>query len=121
MKNLFDNLGIDDLLNIKTVEEAKKYVLANPQLQMSAETMAFRQTILNILLVAGLVTENDFNAAIEHFKDEANNIFASKLLEEVKKANEELKDLNLDQLKKIFDGKDDDEEEDEKPDWGNKA
>ena len=120
MKNLFDNLGINDLLNIKTVEEAKKYVLANPQLQMSAETMAFRQTILNILLVAGLVTENDFNAALEHFKDEANNIFASKLLEEVKKANEELKDLNLDQLKKIFDGKDDDEE-DEKPDWGNKA
>ena len=81
-------MNIDDLLNgflkmPKTHEEAVNYIKKFPTMKASIEDMAFKQTVINILILAGLVTENDLNASVKHFEDQLYDQFANELLDMV--------------------------------------
>ena len=55
------------------------------------EEMAFRQVIINTLILSGLRTENDFNASVKHFEEELYDEFADELLnmvDELEKAKD---------------------------------
>jgi len=85
---MFDDLDLDNLLNIDTQEKAEARINKCDSLSAIIEDMAFRQTVLHVLLLAGIVTENDFNASLEHFKKENTAIFAEQLLLEIQRVKE---------------------------------
>lgn len=74
---------LEELLNLpKTLEEAVTYVKKNPVMKTTIDEMAFKQTVINLLIAAGLVSENDFNASVEYFKNQLYEEFGKELLEE---------------------------------------
>ena len=81
-------MTIEDLIRMlaesadmpKTPEEALEYISRDPACQSTIEELAFKQTIINILIASGLVTENDFNASINHFKGAFAQEFAEHLM-----------------------------------------
>lgn len=105
-------MKFEDLLNgflkmPKTHDEAKEYIKKFPSMKASVEEMAFRQVIINTLILSGLITENDFNASIKHFEEELYDEFADELLNMV----DELEKAKEAELEKV-DLPDDDDEED---------
>ena len=103
-------MNFEDLLNgflkmPKTKEEAKAYIKKFPSMRASVEDMAFRQTVINVLILSGAVTENDLNASIKHFEDQLYEEFATELLNMV------------DELEKAADKAEIDEEQVEEDDW----
>ena len=81
-----------------TLEEAIAYIKKNPMLSNTIEDMAFKQTIVNVLILAGIVTENDFNASVNHFKEQLYEDFGRELLKEADqvRAEEEADELEND-------------------------
>ncbi len=107
-------MNFDDLLNgflkmPKTKEEAINYIKKFPSMKVSVEDMAFRQTVINTLILSGIVTENDLNASLKHFEDQLYEQFAEELLEMVKELEEETKT----KLETFSLDKDDEEEEED--------
>lgn len=104
-------MKFEDLLNgflkmPKTHEEAKEYIKKFPNMKASVEDMAFRQVIINTLILSGLITENDLNASLKHFEDQLYDEFADELLKMVDEL-ENAKDLGLEEV----DFPDDDEDD----------
>lgn len=103
-------MKFEDLLNgflktPKTHDEAKEYIKKFSNVKAGVEEMAFRQVIINTLILSGLITENDFNASVKHFEEKLYDEFADELLNmagELEKA----KDAELEEA----DSPDDDEE-----------
>ena len=111
-------MKFEDLLNgflkmPKTHEEAKEYIKKFPNMKASVEDMAFRQVIINTLILSGLITENDLNASMKHFEDQLYDEFADELLamvDELEKAQDkELEEVDLPE------DDEDDWEDDSKP------
>ena len=97
-------MKFEDLLNgflkmPKTHDEAKEYIKNFPSMKASIEEMAFRQVIIDTLILSGLITENDFNASVKHFEEKLYDEFADELLnmaDELEKAkDEELEETGL--------------------------
>lgn len=84
----FDKLLEEFLRLPKTLDEAIEYVKKNPVMNNTIEDMAFKQTIVNVLILAGLVSENDLNASIEHFKNQLYEEFGKELLREAQEFEE---------------------------------
>lgn len=83
---------LEDILQLpKTEEAALKYVKDNPVLKSSVEELAFKQTIKSILILAGIVTENDFDLSCEHFKNNLYESLAKELLEAAQQFEEEMR------------------------------
>ena len=109
-------MKLDEILNelveaIKlpeTKEEAIAYIQKDPSCLAFVEEMAFRQVIINILAAANIVSEEDFNDSVSHFKALFLDKFADELLERIKAAGPDLK-CNNDQ--------DCDDDEDDFDDW----
>ena len=78
----------------ETKEEAIAYIKKDPSCLAFVEEMAFRQVIINILVAANIVSEEDFNDSVSHFKALFLDKFADELLERIKAAetNLELED-----------------------------
>jgi hypothetical protein len=72
-----------------TLDEAIAYIKKNPVLSNTIEEMAFKQTIVNVLILAGIVSENDFNASVNHFKEQLYEEFGKELLKESEKVRAE--------------------------------
>ena len=95
-------MKLDEILNklaeaIKlpeTKEEAIAYIQKDPSCLAFVEEMAFRQVVINILVAANIVSEEDFNDSVSHFKALFLDKFADELLERIKAAetNLELED-----------------------------
>ncbi len=106
-------MKFDDLLNgflkmPKTKEEAVNYIKKFPSMAASVEDMAFKQVVINTLILAGIVTENDLNASLKHFEEKLYEEFAEELLKMVDEL-EQVKDIKLEEV----DMPDDEELEDE--------
>ena len=109
-------MKLDEILNelaeaIKlpeTKEEAIAYIQKDPSCLAFVEEMAFRQVVINILVAANIVSEEDFNDSVSHFKSLFLDKFADELLERIKAAEADLK-YNNDQ--------DCDDDEDDFDDW----
>ena len=92
-------MKLDEILNelaeaIKlpeTKEEAIAYIQKDPSCLAFVEDMAFRQVIINILVAANIVSEEDFNDSVSHFKSLFLDKFADELLEKIKTAKADLK------------------------------
>ena len=110
------NMKLDEILNelaeaIKlpeTKEEAIDYIKKEPSCLAFVEEMAFRQVVINILVAANIVSEEDFNDSVAHFKSLFLDKFADELLERIKAAETDLK-YNNDQ--------DCDDDENDFDDW----
>ena len=110
------NMKLDEILNelaeaIKlpeTKEEAIAYIQKDPSCLAFVEEMAFRQVVINILVAANIVSEEDFNDSVSHFKSLFLDKFADELLERIKAAETDLK-YNNDQ--------DCDDDENDFDDW----
>ena len=93
------NMKLDEILNelaeaIKlpeTKEEAIAYIQKDPSCLAFVEDMAFRQVVINILVAANIVSEEDFNDSVSHFKALFLDKFADELLERIKVAETDLK------------------------------
>ena len=111
------NMKLDKILNelaeaIKlpeTKEEAIAYIKKDPSCLAFVENMAFRQVIINILVAANIVSEEDFNNSVSHFKALFLDKFADELLEKIKAAEPDLKYNN--------DQDCDDDDKDDFDDW----
>ena len=75
----------------ETKEEAIAYIKKDPSCLTFVEEMAFRQVIINILVAANIVSEEDFNDSVSHFKALFLDKFADELLEKIKAAKADLK------------------------------
>ena len=92
-------MKLDEILNelaeaIKlpeTKEEAIAYIQKDPSCLAFVEEMAFRQVVINILVAANIVSEEDFNDSVSHFKALFLDKFADELLEKIKAAKADLK------------------------------
>ena len=78
----------------ETKEDTIEYIKKDPSCLTLVEEMAFRQVVINILVAANIVSEEDFNDSVSHFKDLFIDKFADELLEKIKVAetNLELED-----------------------------
>ena len=109
-------MKLDEILNelaeaIKlpeTKEEAIDYIKKDPSCLAFVEDMAFRQVVINILVAANIVSEEDFNDSVAHFKALFLDKFADELLERIKAAKADLK---------YNDDQDCDDDEDDFDDW----
>ena len=109
-------MKLDEILNelaeaIKlpeTKEEAIDYIKKDPSCLAFVEEMAFRQVVINILVAANIVSEEDFNDSVSHFKDLFLDKFADELLERIKAAKADLK---------YNDDQDCNDDEDDFDDW----
>ena len=81
----FEKFLADFLTVPKTLEEAITYVKNNTMLNSMVEDIAFKQTVLNILVAAGLVSENDFNASVGFFRNNLYEEFGKELLAKMQK------------------------------------
>ena len=110
------NIKLDKILNklaeaIKlpeTKEEAIDYIKKEPSCLAFVEDMAFRQVVINILVAANIISEEDFNDSVSHFKALFLDKFADELLEKIKAAKTDLK---------YNDDQDCDDDEDDFDDW----
>ena len=106
-------MKFEDLLNgflktPKTHDEAKEYIKKFPSVKAGIEEMAFRQVIINTLILSGLITDNDFNASVKHFEEELYDEFADELLNMVDEL-EKAKDAEPEETD--LPGEDEDEED----------
>ena len=109
-------MKLDEILNelaeaIKlpeTKEEAIAYIKKEPNCLALVEDMAFRQVVINILVAANIISEEDFNDSVSHFKALFLDKFADELLEKIKEAKTDLK---------YDDDQDCDDDEDDFDDW----
>ena len=109
-------MKLDEILNelaeaIKlpeTKEEAIAYIQKDHSCLAFVEEMAFRQVVINILVAANIVSEEDFNDSVSHFKSLFLDKFADELLEKIKAAKADLK---------YNDDQDCDDDEDDFDDW----
>ena len=109
-------MKLDEILNelaeaIKlpeTKEEAIAYIQKDPSCLAFVEDMAFRQVIINILVAANIVSEEDFNDSVTHFKSLFLDKFADELLEKIKAAKAD---------SKYNDDRDYDDDEGDFDDW----
>ena len=84
-------MKLDEILNelaeaIKlpdTKEEAIAYIKKEPNCLAFVEDMAFRQVVINILVAANIISEEDFNDSVSHFKALFLDKFADELLEKI--------------------------------------
>ena len=51
----------------ETKEEAIAYIQKDPSCLAFVEEMAFRQVVINILVAANIVSEEDFNDSVSHW------------------------------------------------------
>jgi len=106
---------LEDFLKLPAnLTEATSLVKKSAYIRSAAEEIAFRQTVINILVLAGIVTENDFNASVAHFKEKAFDDFAKKLLQEsqmIKEQNITFEDLFKEDIENSLDDEDDDNSE----------
>jgi len=65
----------------QTVDEAIKVLENDEASQVIIEDMAWKQTVLNILIASNTVSEEDFTATITHFKKLFTKQFAEKMIE----------------------------------------
>ena len=65
----------------QTVDEAIKVLENDEASQVIIEDMAWKQTVLNILVASKIVSEEDFTATITHFKNLFTKQFAEKMIE----------------------------------------
>ena len=75
----------------ETKEEAIAYIKKDHSCLAFVEDMAFRQVVINILVAANIVSEEDFNDSVAHFKALFLDKFADELLERIKAAETDLK------------------------------
>ena len=109
-------MKLDEILNelaeaIKlpeTKEEVIDYIKKEPSCLAFVEDMAFRQVVINILVAANIISEEDFNDSVSHFKALFLDKFADELLEKIKAARADLK---------YDDNQDCDDDEDDFDDW----
>ena len=109
-------MKLDEILNElaeasklpETKEEAIDYIKKDPSCLAFVEEMAFRQVIINILVAANIISEEDFNDSVSHFKALFLDRFADELLEKIKAAKADLK---------YNDDQDCDDDEDDFDDW----
>ena len=109
-------MKLDEILNelaeaIKlpeTKEEAIAYIKKEPNCLAFVEDMVFRQVVINILVAANIISEEDFNESVSHFKALFLDKFADELLEKIKTAKADLK---------YNDDQDYDNDEDDFDDW----
>ena len=109
-------MKLDEILNelaeaIKlpeTKEEAIDYIKKEPSCLAFVEDMAFRQVVINILVAANIISEEDFNDSVSHFKALFLDKFADELLEKIKAAKTDLM---------YNDDQDCDDNEDDFDDW----
>ena len=78
----FEKLLEEFLKLPKDLPEAIAFVKRNPVMKTTIEEMAFKQTVINLLIAAGLISENDFNASVEYFKNQLFEEFGKELLKE---------------------------------------
>lgn len=71
----------------ETIEEALDYIGKDPVCQTTIEDLAFKQVVLNILVAAGIVSEDDFNRSINQFKSMIAQSFAENLLKKMGQEN----------------------------------
>ena len=110
------NMKLDEILDElaealkipETKEEAIAYIQKDPSCLAFVEEMAFRQVIINILVAANIISEEDFNDSVSHFKALFLDRFADELLEKIKAAKADLK---------YNDDQDCDDDEDDFDDW----
>lgn len=96
---------LNDLLKLpETLTDAIALVKKSPLMASIVDEAAFKQTVINVLIAAGLVSENDFNASVEYFKDKMFEEFGKELLKESKNLATEVDDDDWD----CDDGFDDD-------------
>ena len=109
-------MKLDEILNEltealkipETKEEAIAYIQKDPSCLAFVEEMAFRQVIINVLVAANIISEEDFNDSVTHFKSLFLDKFADELLERIKAAKADLK---------YNDDQDCDDDEDDFDDW----
>ena len=110
----FEKLLEEFLKLPKDLNEAIAFVKRNPIMNSTIEELAFKQTVINVLIAAGLVSENDFNASVEYFKNKLYEDFGKELLreaqelelqesEEDEEESDEWLDDDLDSGKKYYD------------------
>ena len=103
---------LDELAEViklpKTKEEAIDYIKKDHSCLAFVEDMAFRQVVINILVAANIISEEDFNDSVSHFKALFLDKFADELLEKIKAAKADLK---------YNDDQDCDDDEDDFDDW----
>ena len=81
---------VNELLKMpETKEEAIKRVKQSPNLKAMAEELAFRQAVVNVLILSGVVSENDLNASLKHFEEQIYEQFAEELLDMIDEAKKE--------------------------------
>jgi len=115
MKKFLDKIDveIEKLFSIDSLDQAKAYIKKSKSTVALAEDLAFKQTVLNVLFLSGMVTENDFNASFEHFKEEMLDTYAKALLEEITAAKELDLDTSLDDLFGAITDEEDDLDDDD--------
>jgi len=86
-KDLLDDLA-DAFKVPETKEEAIAWINKDANSQTLIEEMAFRQVVVNILVAAGIITENDFNASVAHFKKLFTEKFAEEMLAKIDDFNQ---------------------------------
>ena len=90
-----------------TLEEAVDQINKDPVCQTTIEDLTFKQVVINILIASGIVTEDDFNQSVTHFKNLLTKQFAENLLERLKMLHQS--DIELEEI--------DDPLEDNSDDW----
>ena len=108
LDKIFNKL-VDAFKIPETKEDAIEYIKKDPSCLTLVEEMAFRQVVINILVAANIVSEEDFNDSVSHFKDLFIDKFADELLEKIKAAetNLELEDDDDDDQDYMDDDDDD--------------
>lgn len=83
----------------ETLEEAIAYLNNDQSMQALVEEMAFRQVVVNTLVAAHIITEEDFNDSVKHFKKLFTKSLAEELLDKIDDFNKHCEKLNECQLK----------------------
>ena len=107
LDKIFNKL-VDAFKIPETKEDTIEYIKKDPSCLTLVEEMAFRQVVINILVAANIVSEEDFNDSVSHFKALFLDKFADELLERIKAAKADLK---------YNDDQDCDDDEDDFDDW----
>ena len=86
----------------QTVDDAIKFLEADDASQAIIEDMAWKQTVLNVLVASKVVSEKDFSMTVDHFIKLFTRQFAEKMIENLKAHQEK-------ELEKVIDELDSDE------------
>ena len=97
----FDDIFEEFIKPPKDLKEAEEQLRKMPTVQDKVAEMAFRQTVINILILSGAVKENDLNASLKHFEDSLYQQFAKDYMELCEKAAKKLKEVELEDEEEI--------------------